>query len=64
MIDLGGWLLLRFRPELAATPERWLAVSAASAAGTLHGLRVALHGGPARPASLAAGLRGAERQPG
>jgi len=61
MVDLGGWLLLRFWPDAAATPVRWLVVSAAAAGGGLHGLRVALHGGPARPAG---GPRSAERQPG
>jgi hypothetical protein len=61
MIDLGGWLLLRFRPEAAAVPVRWLAVSAGGAGGAMHGLRVALHGSPHRPA---AGLRSAENQPG
>jgi hypothetical protein len=61
MVDLGAWLLLRFRPESAAAPVRWLAVSGKGAGGALHGLRVALHGSPPRPA---AGLRSAETQSG
>ena len=64
MIDLGHWLLLRFRPDEATAPVRWLAVSAQAAGGALHGLRVALHSSPARSVRLAAGLRSAEHQPG
>lgn len=64
MIDLGRWLLLRFRPDEVAAPVRWLAVSAPAAGAALHGLRVALYSGPARAVRLATGLRSAEHQPG
>jgi hypothetical protein len=53
MIDLGGWMLLRFRPEGAGRRgSTWLPMSERSAAGTWHALRVALHGPqPVRPAA-------------
>lgn len=45
MIDLGGWMLLRFRPDGAGRRgSTWLPMSERSAAGAWHALRVALHG--------------------
>jgi hypothetical protein len=49
MIDLGGWLLLRHRSTDAAAAPAWLAVSATAGGGAMHGLRAALHAGPASP---------------
>jgi hypothetical protein len=42
MLDFGGWMLLRQRPEAPARP-RWIAVSPAEAGAALHGLRAALY---------------------
>ena len=42
MLDLGGWLLLRLRPEVRA-PARWIAVSASEVGSAMHALRVAAY---------------------
>ena len=47
MLDLGGWMLVRFRAE-AGRPVVWRALSREAAAGDWHGLRAALFA--ARPA--------------
>ena len=59
MLDLGGWMLLRWRAPAAA---RWLALSAAEAGGAWHGLRAALYSSAAPPSSAAAGPRPSQRQ--
>jgi hypothetical protein len=57
MLDLGGWMLLRFSPDGAGRraawrQATWLTMSAHGAAGTWHALRVALHAAqPAQPAA-------------
>jgi hypothetical protein len=51
-IDLGGWLLLRLRPDTGGR-VRWIAVSSSEAGVALHGLRAAAY---ARPAETARGV--------
>ncbi|MCU0967248.1 MAG: hypothetical protein MUF03_00280 [Rubrivivax sp.] len=41
-IDLGGWMLLRWRPGAARQRARWIAVSRRAAGPAWHALRVAL----------------------
>ena len=49
MIDLGGWLLLRFRPSPAPRRRRWVAVCRSDAGPALHGLRAAVYCRPPEP---------------
>jgi hypothetical protein len=53
MIDLGGWMLVRFSPLPPSAPH-WLALSRRDAAGDWTALRVALYARSALPASGAA----------
>ncbi|MDE2397699.1 MAG: hypothetical protein KGL43_23570 [Burkholderiales bacterium] len=47
MIDLGGWLLLRLRPE--SGPARWLPVAASEAGASARLLRAALYAPAPKP---------------
>jgi hypothetical protein len=58
MIDLGGWLLLRFSADGAGAATAWLAVSGTAAGASLHGLRLALQ---ARAPAAHAGIDSPER---
>jgi hypothetical protein len=61
MIDLGPWLLLRFRSEVAvAASPRWLSVGGEPARGQFHALRTAVYCAPFQPTDRA---RSPERQP-
>jgi hypothetical protein len=43
MLDLGGWLLLRWRPDGGPGPARWIPVSRADAGPAFHALRAAVY---------------------
>jgi hypothetical protein len=43
MIDLGGWLLLRLRPDDASGRALWMPVSRGDAGPSFHGLRAAVY---------------------
>jgi hypothetical protein len=43
MLDLGGWLLLRLRPDDATRPVQWTPVSRADAGPAFHALRAAVY---------------------
>jgi hypothetical protein len=63
MIDLDGWVLLRFRPDAAPRrgPDVWLGVGAGASGLAWHGLRVALYAW--RPEGRSAPARGPSRSP-
>ena len=48
MLDAGGALLLRLRPDLGRR-HRWIAASAAEVGTAMHGLRVAAYHRPSEP---------------
>ncbi len=64
MLDLGPWLLLRWRPLVFGRGKRWVSVSSREARPDLHALRAAVYCGrpeptpgtrsarPGRPAAL------------
>ena len=56
MLDLGAWMLVRFRP-LAGGPVRWLPLPDREVGGARHALRAALFS-PAALAPPGAGSRG------
>ena len=43
MLDLGPWLLVRWRPVAAGHRRRWVSLSAAQALPDLHALRAAVY---------------------
>lgn len=49
MMDLGGWLLLRFDPTAPAARRHWVPVSRSDAGPALHGLRAAVYCRPPEP---------------
>jgi hypothetical protein len=56
MMDLGPWLLLRWRAQEAGRWRAlWIAVTAADAGAALHGLRAALYSTRSRAAPQAGG---------
>ena len=55
MIDAGGGLLLRLRPDASRQPSRWVAVGAREAGASMHALRAAAY---ARAPATAPGADG------
>ncbi len=59
MIDAGGALLLRLRPDARRLPSRWIAVTAREAGPALHALRAAAYArAPSNPRDPGAGPDG------